>query len=817
MVLRKAYCIHLALLACFCTAALAQQSPQMNAAEIRQGLEKLNVLGSVLYFAAHPDDENTRLIGWLAKEKLYRTAYLSLTRGDGGQNLIGTEQGEELGLIRTQELLAARRTDGGEQFFSRANDFGFSKTAEETLTIWDKEKVLADAVWVIRQFRPDIIITRFPGDPRAGHGHHQASSLIAQEAFVAAADATRFPEQLAYVAPWQAKRILWNTFNFGSANTISEGQLMIDIGQYNALLGTSYGELAALSRNWHKSQGFGSTVVRGTLSEYFELLGGEAAGTELMEGVNTSWQRVPGGEQIAHKVSRLINDYDGMAPTNTVDGLLRLLSDLEGMPQGYWAIQKAVEVKELLLACAGLWFECYAPEAKVALGEELRLRTDFVQQKPGVDIEVLGIAGEKQGIGLAYNQPLQVEHLYAASKLTQPYWLDRPHDLGTFWVDDQQDIGLPESASLPKVPIDLKINGRVVRYERPVVYKSTDPVRGEVYRDLVISPVISANAEQRAMVFVGSAGKEVRLSIKGHKDEVRGELKPVLPKGWRSMPDKLEINLLEADDEASVSFMLYPPDSGGLGDSLAFRFNGDTLRAYRAIRYDHIPALAWFPETKIRLSQVKATHSAQKIGYLMGAGDLVPQALREVGLNVELLSENDVLTRDLSHYDAIVTGIRLYNTSERMRYMQPRLMAYVEAGGTLVEQYNVNNGLKIAQLGPYAFRLSRNRVTEEDAEVKFGFPTSDALNYPNTITATDFDGWVQERGLYFAEEADPRYEQPLVMHDKGEEPLSGSLLIAPYGKGKYVYTSLSFFRQLPAGVPGAYRLFVNLLAKKNED
>ncbi|WP_028296475.1 PIG-L family deacetylase [Olivibacter sitiensis] len=796
--------------------AKAQMAVQQNAAEIARGFEKLNVLGSVLYFAAHPDDENTRLIAWLSKEQLYRTGYLSLTRGDGGQNLIGSEQGEELGLIRTQELLAARRTDGGEQFFSTANDFGFSKTFDETFEIWGKEKILANAVWVIRKFRPDIIITRFPGDERAGHGHHQASSLIAQEAFVAAADPNRFPEQLKYTEPWQAKRLLWNTFNFGSANTIRPDQFKVDIGHFNALLGTSYGELAAKSRNWHKSQGFGSTVYRGAASEYFELLAGDAPKTSLMDGVTTSWQRVEGSGAVQQTIKEAIDSYDIHAPQKSVGILAQLIAQLKEMPQSYWVVEKTEEAKELLLSCAGLFFEADSPRPKIAVGENGLVYNDFVLQQPDVDVEIVSINGERQSVKLEYNKNTRIESSFIPKSTTQPYWLENGHSLGAFTVKRLQDLGLPESGDLPHVTTVLKVNGIELEYKKFIFYKYTDPVRGEVYQPLVVSPEISGNASQRALVFGNQGDRDIVLSLKAHKDKVKGMLQPVLPQGWHSEPASIELDLLEEDDEENVSFKLFPPSSTSLTDSLAFSFNGDTLKAYHAIRYDHIPMVTWFPTTKVRLSQVITGVSAQRIGYLMGAGDLVPQALREIGLRVDLLSENDVLYTDLSVYDAIVTGVRLYNVNDRMRYMQPKLLAYVEQGGTLVEQYNVNNGLKLEQLGPYPFSLSRNRVTEEDAVVGFAKADSQVLHYPNAIIAADFDGWIQERGLYFAGNVDKRYEQPLIMNDKGEAPLSGSLLVAPYGKGKYVYTSLSFFRQLPAGVPGAYRLFVNLLAKKTE-
>src|SRR6202012_2711831 len=307
----------------------SQSNPPQDLGTIEQSFKKLNVLGSVLYVAAHPDDENTRLLAYLAAEKHYRTGYLALTRGDGGQNLIGDEQSEVLGLIRTQELLAARRVDGAEQFFTRANDFGFSKGPDETLKIWDKEKVLGDVVWVIRNFRPDVIICRFPTTGEGGHGHHTSSAILAQEAFTAAADPKRFPEQLKYVQPWQAKRLLWNTFSFGTVNTTAPDQFKINVGVYNPILGEGYGEMAAESRSNHKTQGFGSARQRGDAYEYFKTILGDAPKEDLMDGINTSWARVKGAEDIGTEAEKIRKDFEIDHPEKSVPALIKLLDKVE--------------------------------------------------------------------------------------------------------------------------------------------------------------------------------------------------------------------------------------------------------------------------------------------------------------------------------------------------------------------------------------------------------------------------------------------------------------------------------------------------------
>lgn len=792
---------------------VAQTQKPKHAGEIKQAIKKLNTLGSVLYFAAHPDDENTRLIAWLAKEKLYRTGYLSLTRGDGGQNLIGTEQAEELGLIRTQELLAARSVDGGEQFFSRALDFGFSKTWDETFRFWGRENILADAVWTIRKFRPDVIITRFPPDERAGHGHHQASALLAIEAFKAAADPSRFPEQLTHVSVWQAKRLLWNTSSFFQGSPPSSAHLLINIGDYNPFLGESYGEIAAESRSNHKSQGFGAARQRGNSIERFEVLAGDTPEKDLFDGIGTSWERVEGSGNIPQLITAIYNAFEDEHPENSIDGLISLLAEVEKVKDTYWKEQKTAEIKDLIIACGGIWFESYAPMAKYAVGEQIPVNTTFIVRRPGIEVFV----GNTK---LTFNEPYEQPSTLEANRITQPYWLRTPHSLGSFTVEHQEDIGQPINSDGPKTSVSLRVNGKELTFERPIVYKYTHPVRGEVYEPLAIAPRITANLGQKALVFNGNEPKTLEVVFTAHtQDRVAATAFLRLPQGWRAEPQQIPLDFAAKSDEITSKFTIYPAANASLSDSLSIALqyadSTETAHAIRSIAYEHIPHITWFPPTTARLSKIETGVSAMHIGYLPGAGDLIPQALREIGLRVDILSEQDILSDNLSQYDAIVTGVRLYNVNERMRYMQPHLMAYVKNGGTLLVQYNVSGGSLASDLGPYPLALSRSRVTDETAPVTILSPDSRALNYPNQITAADFDGWIQERGLYFAGQADSQYDQPLQMADPGEAPNSGSLLVARYGEGNFVYTSLAFFRQLPAGVPGAYRLFVNLLAKPN--
>jgi len=795
----------------------AQTSTQLPAGEIKQGLEALNVVGSVLYIAAHPDDENTRLLAYLAKGRKLRTGYLSLTRGDGGQNLIGNEQADLLGLIRTQELLAARRTDGAEQFFTRANDFGFSKNPEESFKIWGKQQILGDVVWVIRKFRPDVIITRFPEDARAGHGHHSASAILAREAFRAAADPKQFPEQLKYVNIWQAKRLVWNTFNFGGNNTTSDDQLKIDVGSFNPLLGKGYGEIAAESRSNHKSQGFGSAKQRGPAIEYFSPVAGAAAKQDLFEGIDQTWTRVKDGQEISRLIQEANAAYQLTDPSKSVPALVRILTAAEKLSDDYWKTEKIKKIKELIVAASGLWFESYAKEAQYALKESIPVNSQILI-RPGNTILLSDVSDLAAPPPAAQsNEIINIRSKISADQLSQPYWLAEKHAIGTYTINDPLLIGYPENPKLPKITFSFNIEGKIISFDRPVVYKYTDPVKGEIYQPLVIAPPVTATLAEKAYVFNGNQPRNFVVQLNSFKDGSQGTLIPVVPGGWKVSPEKIDFNLAAKGDQELVNFTVTPAGSTGSGTlSLRIQTDGQTFnRGLHIINYDHIPVQTLFPLAEARVEKVDLKISGKKIGYIAGAGDLIPQSLKQIGYEVTLLSDHEVLNTDLSGFDAIITGVRLYNINDRVKAMQPKLMKYVEARGTLMIQYNVNSPLKISDLGPYPFKLTRDRVTEEDAKVTFLAPEHQVLNYPNKITTKDFDGWVQERGIYFATDIDPKYTAVLSMNDTGEKPSNGSLLVAGYGKGKYVYSGLVFYRELPAGVPGAYRLLVNLISNQN--
>lgn len=792
----------------------AQLATQRNAAEIRLQLAALEVSGSVLYMAAHPDDENTRLLSYLAKERKVRTGYLSLTRGDGGQNLIGTEQGELLGLIRTQELLAARRMDGAVQFFSTANDFGFSKTSAEALKIWDYQKILGNAVWVIRSFRPDVIITRFPEDERAGHGHHAASAIIAREAFAAAADPKKFPEQLRYVKTWQAKRIMWNTFSFGAVNTTSEDQLKIDAGLYNPILGKSYGEIAAESRTNHKSQGFGTARQRGPAPEYFLPVAGEAAKQDIFDGIDLTLERDKIPQKTQNLLRTIIRNYDAANPAASLPGLLELKSAVRDLPFRHELLD------ELILDCAGIYIQAKVSEPVYALQEQIPVRLDaFSRLGNDSNIPVVLRLPDGRKLTLKPGIPLQAEWKIAANtfEISQPYWLREKHTLGSFQVDSYKELGQPEASGPGTGELTLEIGGEEIKLSRALVFSETDPVKGELINPVVIAPPVTATMNAVSYLFLNGETKKIRIKLRNFMISSSGNLKISLPPGWKAdrnnIPFQLNGKGTVQDIEVNVT-----PERNSKGGTIALKIETGGkfyTKGYQEIRYDHIPVLTLFPEAEVKAVQTELRYGGKKIAYIAGAGDLIPQSLQQIGYQVTQLNPAQILNSDLSVYDAVITGVRLYNISNEIKAMQPRLLEYVSAGGTLLVQYNVDSPLKLESPGPYPMKLTRERVTEEDAEVTFLHPDHPALNYPNKITKADFEGWIQERGLYFASEFDSHYTPLFSMHDQGAAPANGSLLLTNYGKGKFVYTSLAFFRELPAGVPGAYRLFVNLISSNN--
>ena len=737
---------------------------QNNSAAIFTQLKQMEVLGSVLYIAAHPDDENNAFLPYLTKERRYRTAYLSLTRGDGGQNLIGKEQGIELGLIRTQELLAARIQDGAEQYFSTAYEFGYSKSAKEALAIWDHQKVLSDVVWVIRKFQPDIIITRFPGDARAGHGHHAASSIIAQEAYTAAADPNMFPEQFKYgVQPWKAKRILWNTFNFGTVNTTNDNQLKIEVGGYNPTIGKSYGEIGAEARTMHKSQGEGRPRRRGSYFEFFQHLNGDTAKMDIMDGVVTNWSRLnaPG---IQSKIQQIISAYKIDQPASIVSSLVQLHQEVNTLPESHWKAYQLNLIQSTIESASGLLVEATTTRQQVVPESELTIQV-LVNQRSNLNTSLkkmqllsdqIAIKDSLLNIKLVNNQNQQLAYSFkvpATQAISQPYWLVSPKTEGMFVVKDQTMVGKAENDAPFSILLNYTIEGQLFQKQFPVQYKYVDLTKGDVYQPIVVLP--------------------------------KKEVAPI--KSVALVPTNSNLPL--------------PKFEEGI--------------FHKTIQYDHIPAQTYFQEASIQVVKVDIKKQGKKVGYIDGAGDAIPEALEQLGYEVVQLKESDLTPAHLKGLDAIVVGIRAYNMYAYLSDKQAVLNEYIANGGNLIIQYLKSNqvGTQNIKIGPYPFTVnSGRRVTEENAKVTFVLPNHPVLNFPNKISDQDFNNWVQERSTYQAENIDARFQTPFQMSDTGEAPSLGSLLITPFGKGNFAYVSLALFRQLPAGNPGAYKLFANLLS-----
>lgn len=789
----------------------AQPPKPYPSSEIFQKIKKLNVLGSVLYIAAHPDDENTRLIAFLSNDRLYRTAYLSMTRGDGGQNLIGDEQGVALGLIRTQELLSARRIDGGEQFFTRAYDFGYSKSPEETFEIWNKEKILSDVVWVIRKYRPDVIITRFPTTGEGGHGHHTASAILAGEAFDAAADTTKFPEQFKYgVSTWRPRRLLWNTFNFGSVNTTSKNQFSVNVGGYNPLLGESYGEIAAHSRSQHKSQGFGVPSSRGEQLEYFKTIKGDVPDSTLMDGVVTSWSRI-GHPEIESAINAIENSFSFGQPEKSVPALVSLFNQISSLPEGNWKNEKLKEVKQLIKDCSGLFMEVVSGNPFLVPGENISLSFN-ADNRLGVSVNVTSVSIQNKNFFLYkklpsdenIREPMRVL-LNPATPISQPYWLEYPMTKGSFTVHNQELIGKPENDPL-SCEVQLDFSGTKINYDIPIQYKSNDPVKGEVYQPVYVIPAVEVKPDRIMALSVGNKPVLVRTDITLN-DSAYSEGR---------VREKFD-GLISSDKKIGQNS--YSNKSGNnVSDTIHFYYvaKSDTFDHYKIlISYPHIPDIVYFPKSDTRLVSVDLKTSGKTAGYIPGAGDKIPDALQQMGYSVTVLSPNDFNAKSLSKYDVIVTGVRAYNIHGWLNDVHTALMDYVKGGGVLFVQYNTNNniGRVKGQIGPYPFQISRSRVTDEDAAVKFTNPKNLLLHYPNEITQNDFSNWIQERSTYHAQGFESKYHPLLSMHDPGETSQDGSVIYADYGKGRFVYCGLVFFRELPEGVPGAFRLFANLIAK----
>jgi LmbE family N-acetylglucosaminyl deacetylase len=811
---------------------LAQQPAKPNAVELYSQIQKLNFLGSVLYIAAHPDDENTRLISYLSNDVKAQTGYLSLTRGDGGQNLIGSELREQLGLIRTQELIEARKIDGGEQFFTRANDFGFSKNPDETLQIWNKDQVLSDIIWVMRKFQPDVIINRFDHrSPGTTHGHHTSSAMLSYEAFDKVNDATVYPNQLLYTTTWQPKRLFFNTswWFYGSKEKFEAADKSnlskLQIGTYYQSLGKSNQEIAALSRSRHQSQGFGTTGTRGEDFEYLELLKGDSPinKVNIFDGIDTTWNRVKDGKEIGAILANVEKNFDFKNPAASIPDLVKAYNLIQNLEDKHWKYIKSEEIKKIIGGCTGLYFEAISDVQEITPNSMLKVKVEIVNRSsiqmkingigafPILEPNTEAIADLKENIPYSKNIELKISK---DVNYTNPYWLNEKGSIGMYAVNNQENIGLPDVIRQLKVGVWLNINGVEIPFERNVVYKYNDDVKGEVYQPLDIVPAVTSTFAEKVYIFNNERAKTITLKIKSGKDAINGNVKLDIPQGWQVSPAEIPFTIDKKGQEVVAVFSVSPSKEAG-EISIKSIVTVDT-QSYDLnkidINYPHIYKQMVLKPAESKAIHLKIKTKNEKIAYIMGAGDEVPKSLIQMGYEVDIIKQDEISTEKLENYDVVMTGIRAYNTVNALAFKQNILFDFVKNGKTMIVQYNTTDDLVTKDIAPFSLKISRDRVTEENAEVRFLNPKHPVLNYPNKITNDDFKDWKQEQGLYYPNEWDNAFTPIISSNDKGEKPKNGALLIAKYGKGTYVYTGLSFFRELPEGVSGAFRLIANIIA-----
>ncbi len=807
-----------------------QAPKKLNSSEIYHELKKLNFLGSALYIAAHPDDENTRLISHLVNEIHARTAYLSITRGDGGQNLIGTELRELLGVIRTQELLEARKIDGGKQFFTSANDFGYSKNPEETFKFWNKKQLLEEFVQLIRQFKPDIIINRFDHrNPGTTHGHHTASAMLSYEAFDLAADNNFHSKSKNSYGLWTPERLFFNLswWFYGSEEKFLEAiqnkdYINLDIGKFYPVLGKSNGEIAAKSRSKHQSQGFGTTGTRGESMEYLEFLkGSPITDNNLFEGINTTWSRIKGGQEIGDILYPLEENFDFKNPSKIIPQLLKAYPLIANLEDEHWRNIKLKQLENLILHASGIFLEARTSQEIITPGEEYPVTTEIINRgkHPVILTKIENTTKKrsllKDNISLKTNiTQLDTFKIKAQSEhFSAPYWLKKPHTEGMYQVPDGF-LDKPATPSLETIRFHLQFKNINIPYSVPVVYKTNDAVTGEVYQPLAALPKTTLSIPEKITVFSSGESQEFRVKVKSHQENIQGVLKLSESKSWKIEPQEIPFSLPLKGEEKEYVFKVTPTNTAK-DETLKVSVEIDNEifdQELFTISYNHIPTQRVLLPATAKFVNPNIKKKGTNIGYIEGAGDLIPKYLRQIGYQITIIPPNAINLETLKKFDAVIMGIRAYNVVPQLEYVQNILNEYVFQGGNLLVQYNTNHQMATNNPAPFPLTISRKRVTDEYAPVTFLAPKHPVLNKPNKITHKDFEDWVQERGLYFPDTWSEEFTPILGISDPGEDQTKGSLLVASYGKGYYIYTGLSFFRQLPEGVSGAYRLLTNILS-----
>ena len=802
------------------------QVRSQNSSDIYSKVQKLNVLGSLLHIGAHPDDENTNLISYFSNKHHIETTYLSITRGDGGQNRIGTELTDALGLIRTQELLAARKIDGATQLFTTANDFGFSKHPDETLNIWDKKELLSQIVKHIRTIQPDIIINRFDHrTPGTTHGHHTSSAILSHKAFDLSSNIDYLPEQLKSLSVWSPKRLFFNTswFFYGSKENFlkieKDNFLKFDQSEFNTLSGLTYDQVAAKSRSQHKSQGFGrSPNPGGPQWGYMELIKGEpVSSNNPFEGINISWNRLKGGDVIESLVNKLLSGFDFKIPEKNVSDLINIYKNIKNLENGYWKSLKLDEVKKIISLCLGLNIQLNSKNITGTPKSKEKFNLKIVNPS---NIKILIKSIKHNNTDYIINTTIVNNNLFEKelnittdNQISSPYWLTEKGSLGMYQVNNEELKGLPETPIAIKTQLKLEINGTELNLIIGAYNRFTDPVKGEVITPYTIVPKVTVKLNQPVYLFPDSKPKQIPVSITAHENNIKGTLSLEIPKGWSIEPSQYSIDILKRNQQENYLFKVYSDtkNSSGIIKPIIKSNNIEYYNQLTTIDYPHIPKQFLLKPSFAKVFRIDLKNNINKIGYLMGVGDKIPEALENIGIQVVNIDRSNIILENLLSFKTIVIGTRAFNVIDELSFKNKVLWEYVKNGGTLVIQYNTSRGLKTANITPYKLVLSRDRVTDENSKVDLLNKTHSIFNFPNKIENDDFRNWVQERGLYFPNSWDDNFEPLIEMNDINETKKRGSLLVASYGEGKIIYTGLSFFRELPAGVPGAYRLFLNLI------
>lgn len=816
---------YLLLLAVSLTAS-AQKPIKISPSEIYHKVEKLNTLASALYIAAHPDDENTRLITYLSNHEHAETSYLSLTRGNGGQNLISNELGDVLGIIRTQELLNARKIDGGVQYFSTANDFGFSKRPNEAYTKWQKEQILAQIVYTIRKLQPDIIINRFDHRTEGNtHGHHTASAQLSELAFKDSNDSKKFTNQLAQVSIFQPTRLFFNAswWFFGGKEQFAKADkskyIPLEIGAYYPLLGKSNQEIASLSRSQHQSQGFGDMSSRGSDIDYLELIYGPKIKNDqnLFEGIDTSWNRIKNGKTIGNKISQLLQNFDFKTPENNVNSLIEIYTLISNLEYSIWKERKLKEVKDCILYCTGLFFEVSSDTQFISPNETAYFKFELINRS-NYPISLKNVTVFGQNIN-----PIETHLLSNNEAKIETFSLKTPNNIklsNALYLENSQESFYNQFKQTNELnySITLNFNTIDIEFNKEIVYKFKDEVKGEVYDNVLVVPKISASIKNKLYIIENQKTQKIETSFKSYVENFSGKARLISKNNSKNKTDWKILNDLKYLQETHLNFDVTISDSllQEVFELEVLSNNEIFTKEVQPISYNHIPTQILLNKAETIIKRLKIAKTSPKIAYLMGAGDDVPSNLKNIGYAITIINQDQITKENLKNYDVVILGIRAFNTINELKYKNEILFDFISNGGTVINQYNTNHSLVTDKIAPYKLELSKDRITNEDAAVTFLVPNHPVLNYPNKITPNDFSGWVQEQGLYYANQYDPKFIPILASKDFDDPETQGILLIASYGKGYYVYTGLSFFRQLPVGVPGAYKLFANLIALKNE-